>query len=216
MSSFQNFHCCGMTFFPSGKFDVPAKLSPLTADSERAEFPPKRLSRSVLSVFSDPSTEGDVLKRSDFTLPHCYYRSYLQGESELRLKPQHFKQSSLPSLFYCFYYLPGDVVQTLAAAELSHRGWKYHGELKLWFRQAKAEDGLTSNGLMHFDPHRFEQCPFPRAVEFSKFLAASDFASPIGSNPGPLRSGPPTRLPPASPQSMVPQQAPITPSSIGR
>lgn len=205
-----------MAFFPSGKFDVPAKLSPLTDDKERSEFPPKRLSKSVLSLFSDAATEADALRRSDFTLPHCYYRTYLQGESELRLKPQHFKQFSLPSLFHCFYYLPGDVVQTLAAAELSHRGWKYHTELKLWFRQAKAEDGLTSNGLMHFDPVRFEQCPFPRTVDFSKFLAASDFSNQFGGNLGPLRSGPPMRVPPASPQSMVPQQAPITPSSLAR
>ena len=205
-----------MTNFPGGKFVVPSKLSPFVDDTPANGSIPSRVSRQVVSVFSSPSEEAEMLQQAEFTIPHCYFRSYIQGESEFRLKPQHLKHFTLETLFYCFYMLPGDIIQTLAAQELSARGWKYHLDLKKWFRPATGNDAPTSTGLVVFDPSLWGEKSQSTSIDQSKFMPASGHNFPAGMTIGALRTGPPGRLPPASPPSMVPQQPPVTPSSVIR
>jgi hypothetical protein len=205
-----------MTNFPGGKFEVPNKLSPFVDDSVRQPILADRASSSVVSVFAEPSVGEDILRKSDFAIPQCYFRSYIQGESEFKLKPQHLKQFTPQTLFYCFHNLPGDILQVLAAQELSSRGWRYHSEIKRWFRVAASGDVPTSSGLIHFDPTRWEERPYPNNVEQSKFMPGSEHIVPANVNVGGLKSGPPGRQPPASPPTLVPQPAPVTPSSVVR
>jgi hypothetical protein len=205
-----------MTNFPAARFEVPNKLSPFADDSNGHPLLVSRASASVLSVFTPQPIQEEILRKTEFSLPQSYFRSYIQGESEFKLRPQHLKQFSLKTLFYCFHNLPGDIVQVLAAQELSARGWKYHSEIKRWFRQAASGDVPSSSGLIQFDTSRWDECAYPSVIDQSKFLPASAHTLPAGVSLVALRTGPPGRLPPASPQSIVPQQAPITPSSVVR
>jgi hypothetical protein len=211
----QSSHISKMTNFPGGR-PLPTKLSPFADDNPSQPLAGNRASRSIVSLFSDPPDEAECLRKSEYTLPHCYFRSYIQGESEFKLKPQHMKQLSTPALFSSFYLTPGDILQAVAAQELSSRGWKYHSEQKKWFRQATGNDAPSSSGLVVFDPVRWEEVSQSGSVDASKFMPASAHAIPGGVNVGNLRTGPPGRLPPASPPSMVPQQPPITPSNVIR
>ena len=205
-----------MTNFPGAKFEVPTKLSPFVDDAVRQPLLTGRVSSSLLSVFSTPSAELEVLRKTEFPLPRCYYRSYVQGESEFNLKPQHLKQMSIQALFYCFHNMPGDIIQVLAARELASRGWKFHSEIKKWFRQAASGDVPSGSGLIYFDPKRWEERPYPSSIDQSKLLAASDHNLPAGVSVGVLKYAPPGRAPPVSPPSMGPHQAPMTPSSVIR
>lgn len=72
-------------------------------------------------------------------LPMCYY---MQPPA---LKTGHLSKFQLETLFYIFYALPKDVLQAYAAQELYTREWRYHGELKLWFKRATSADGAPSN-----------------------------------------------------------------------
>ena len=191
-----------MENFPGGAgLELPTKLSPLVS-----EPPPNRISRSVISVFASQQEEEAVLKRTEYSLPQCYYRSFLQGASELKLNSSQVGQFSIDSLFYAFYEIPGDVLQAVVAVELHHRGWRYHPELKLWFRQA--ENGVSTQPI-HFDPVKWEQSVFVKAVDQSKFLSSADHMPRFGSNLGVLRTGPQIRLPPGSPHSAAASNPPL-------
>jgi CCR4-NOT transcription complex subunit 2 len=52
------------------------------------------------------------------------------------LKHSHLQKFQLETLFHVFYSMPRDLLQAYAAAELYSRDWRYHMELKLWFRRA--------------------------------------------------------------------------------
>jgi hypothetical protein len=167
------------------------------------------LHKSFLCLASYPDDEVNAINRSEFVTPQWYMRSHITGESELRLKPQQIKKFSLDTLFYCFHYLPGDVLQALASQELLHRGWRYHTDLTMWLRPATAEDGLLpqmmAGGQKHFvsfDPLLWSQRLYHASLESSKFLASSDYtlsaarltqllSSPLLTGPPP----PPRRAP---------------------
>ena len=68
----------------------------------------------------------------------CYY---MQPPA---LKTGHLSKFQLETLFYIFYALPKDVLQAYAAQELYSREWRYHGELKLWFKRAGPSDGIAN------------------------------------------------------------------------
>lgn len=63
-----------------------------------------------------------------YQIPSCYY---IQAPA---LKTGHLARFQLETLFYIFYALPQDVQQAYAAQELYARDWRYHGELKVWFK----------------------------------------------------------------------------------
>ncbi len=85
----------------------------------------------------------------------CYY---MQPPA---LKTGHLSKFQLETLFYIFYALPRDVLQAYAAQELYSREWKYHVDLKLWFKRASPADGVTSSGggvqFIYFDINSWER-----------------------------------------------------------
>ena len=85
----------------------------------------------------------------------CYY---MQPPA---LKTGHLSKFQLETLFYIFYALPKDVLQAYAAQELYTREWRYHGELKLWFKRAGPSDGITSSAAtpqyLYFDINSWER-----------------------------------------------------------
>jgi CCR4-NOT transcription complex subunit 2 len=60
------------------------------------------------------------------------------------LKTGHLSKFQVETLFYIFYALPKDVLQAYAAQELYSREWRYHGDLKLWFKRAGPSDGVIA------------------------------------------------------------------------
>lgn len=77
------------------------------------------------------------------------------------LKTGHLSKFQLETLFYIFYALPKDVLQAYAAQELYTREWRYHGELKLWFKRATSSDGITISSAtpqyLYFDINSWER-----------------------------------------------------------
>jgi CCR4-NOT transcription complex subunit 2 len=88
-------------------------------------------------------------------LPMCYY---MQPPA---LKTGHLSKFQLETLFYIFYALPEDVLQAYSAQELYTREWRYHADLKLWFKRATPADGIpiSSSGAqyLYFDINSWER-----------------------------------------------------------
>jgi CCR4-NOT transcription complex subunit 2 len=89
-------------------------------------------------------------------LPNCYY---MQPPA---LKTGHLSKFQLETLFYIFYALPKDVLQAYAAQELYTREWRYHADLKLWFKRATPADGIAASSLgapqyLYFDINSWER-----------------------------------------------------------
>mmetsp|Transcript_12592 Transcript_12592/g.27830 ORF Transcript_12592/g.27830 Transcript_12592/m.27830 type:complete len:321 (-) Transcript_12592:323-1285(-) len=108
----------------------------------------------LYSTFSGPWAEGPTNREPQYQLPMCYY---MQPPA---LKTGHLSKFQLETLFYIFYALPKDVLQAYAAQELYTREWRYHVELKLWFKRAGLVDGVSnSNGTqyIYFDIHSWER-----------------------------------------------------------
>jgi len=89
-------------------------------------------------------------------LPMCYY---MQPPA---LKTGHLSKFQLETLFYIFYALPKDVLQAYAAQELYSREWRFHGELKLWFKRAGPSDGVANSSTgspqyLYFDINSWER-----------------------------------------------------------
>jgi hypothetical protein len=77
---------------------------------------------SFTSPFTDITPEEKPYK-----FPACY----LTGHT---LKWEYFTKFQNETLFYIFYSLPKDILQSLAALELYRREWRYHGDLKIWLK----------------------------------------------------------------------------------
>ncbi len=77
------------------------------------------------------------------------------------LKTGHLSKFQLETLFYIFYAMPRDLLQAFAAQELYTREWRYHMELKLWFKRAGVADGiaLSSSAVqyIYFDISTWER-----------------------------------------------------------
>ena len=79
------------------------------------------------------------------------------------LKTGHLQQFQPETLFYIFYALPKDVLQAYAAQELYTREWRYHGDLKLWFKRAGPADGIPAQSsvaaqqYLYFDINSWEK-----------------------------------------------------------
>ncbi|GKZ01420.1 hypothetical protein MPSEU_001092800 [Mayamaea pseudoterrestris] len=93
----------------------------------------------IYSTFSSPWSDAPVSKEPHYQLPMCYYMH------PPALKTGHLSKFQLETLFYIFYALPKDVLQAYSAQELYTREWRFHAELKLWFKRATAADGAPSN-----------------------------------------------------------------------
>ena len=68
-----------------------------------------------------------------FTLPSSY------RISQPSLKISNLKKFEPATLMWIFYAMPRDLMQAHAAVELYARDWRFHKDLKLWFRQEQAQ-----------------------------------------------------------------------------
>lgn len=97
---------------------------------------------SLYTIFSGPW--DDSSHETLFSLPASYPK-------HSTVRPEILERLNLESLFVCFYSMPRDMLQILAAQELVNRGWRFHEELRLWFSQAK------SGSVAFFDVHVWER-----------------------------------------------------------
>jgi CCR4-NOT transcription complex subunit 2 len=100
-------------------------------------------SECLYSTFASPWASTPTSRDPQFQLPTCYY---LQPPA---LKMSHFSKFQLETLFYIFYAMPRDVLQVYAAQELYTREWRFHGELRLWFKRDQAQ-------FLYFDIQTWE------------------------------------------------------------
>jgi len=92
--------------------------------------------KSLYATFASPWAEQPSAQTEpQFTLPTCYVMA-----APPPLKHAHLQKFQLETLFHIFYAMPKDLLQAYAAAELYGREWRYHSELKLWFRRANQQD----------------------------------------------------------------------------
>ena len=111
-------------------------------------------SDQLYSTFASPWSESPTTREPQYQLPMCYY---MQPPA---LKTGHLSKFQLETLFYIFYALPKDVLQAYSAQELYSREWRYHVDLKLWFKRASLADGVsTNNGMqyIYFDINSWER-----------------------------------------------------------
>lgn len=104
---------------------------------------------SFNSPFSEqPSNE------SQFTTPPYYLIPQVAN-----MKIENFPKFQIETLFYLFYTMPKDVYQVAAAQELYRREWRYHGELRVWFKQRSSQEILQSQPniqYIYFDINSWE------------------------------------------------------------
>jgi len=116
---------------------------------------------NLYSTFASPWSENPTSREPHYQLPMCYYMN------PPALKTGHLSKFQLETLFYIFYALPKDVLQAYAAQELYTRKWKYHADLKRWFKQAESSDGVPQNGnngnpqYFFFDINSWDRRPVP-------------------------------------------------------
>ncbi|CAM9645633.1 unnamed protein product, partial [Phaeothamnion confervicola] len=117
----------------------------------------------LYATFASPWAETPTTKEPQFQLPVCYY---IQPPA---LKTAHFGKFQLETLFYVFYAMPQDVLQAYAAQELHNRDWRYHGELKLWFKRVTPADALAQPGVqfIYFDHNAWERRGFAGSMHMN-------------------------------------------------
>jgi CCR4-NOT transcription complex subunit 2 len=119
-----------------------------------------------------------------FSLPS----SYRMSQSSLKLS--NMKKFEPATLMWIFYAMPRDMLQAHAAVELYSRDWRYHKDIKLWFRQEQPQPRHTG---------RNSPQPAPGGSLFFYFdINAWDRRVFNGSLPGP--SGQPVSI---TPQQLV-------------
>lgn len=76
------------------------------------------------------------------------------------LKPDHLNKMHMETLFYMFYSMPRDQLQTAAAVELYRREWWFHADLRLWMKMrappADSQAAQTSPHFLFFDVSTWE------------------------------------------------------------
>lgn len=86
-----------------------------------------------------------------FSLPSCYRLP------QPALKTGHLSKFDDTTLLYIFYAMPRDVLQAYAAQELYAREWRYHKDLRTWFKGVKAG---VSIAWTYFDIQSWEKRAF--------------------------------------------------------
>ncbi|KAI9678357.1 MAG: hypothetical protein M1817_006304 [Caeruleum heppii] len=110
---------------------------------------PEHLNLNFSTPFAEP---GSRTVEPEFTLPSCYTVKNIQ--------PLHTKVSSFSdeTLFYIFYEMTRDVMQEVAASELTNRNWRYHKQLKQWltkdtnFEPVRLNPAEERGFYIFFDP----------------------------------------------------------------
>ncbi|KAL8933941.1 MAG: hypothetical protein Q9216_006150, partial [Gyalolechia sp. 2 TL-2023] len=84
-------------------------------------------------TWSGPFAEPNARPlQPDFHLPECYT---VDNVHRVRDKISSFSDETL---FWIFYTQPRDLMQELAASELTSRNWRYHKELMMWLTKDTA------------------------------------------------------------------------------
>mmetsp|Transcript_17501 Transcript_17501/g.29066 ORF Transcript_17501/g.29066 Transcript_17501/m.29066 type:complete len:486 (+) Transcript_17501:492-1949(+) len=138
---------------------------------------------NLYSNFASPWSDAPTTKEPHYQLPMCYY---MQPPA---LKTGHLSKFQLETLFHIFYALPKDVLQAYSAQELYTREWRYHAELKRWFKRATTADGVAnaSSGapqFLFFDLNTWERRLFTGNLQSitSGFLTEDDVRVKIPSS----------------------------------
>lgn len=119
-------------------------------------------SDQLYSTFASPWSESPTTREPHYQLPMCYY---MQPPA---LKTGHLSQFHQETLFYIFYALPKDVLQAYAAQELYSREWRYHVDLKLWFKRAgpaETRTGADAVQYIYFDVGSWERRLFTGSIQ---------------------------------------------------
>lgn len=115
----------------------------------------------LYATFASPWADSPSTREPQYTLPLCYY---MQPPA---LKTSHLSKFQLETLFHIFYAMPKDILQAYAAQELYNREWRYHMDLKLWFKRATQADGLTNAPgvqYIYFDINAWERRLFAGSI----------------------------------------------------
>mmetsp|Transcript_2395 Transcript_2395/g.4983 ORF Transcript_2395/g.4983 Transcript_2395/m.4983 type:complete len:418 (-) Transcript_2395:1309-2562(-) len=128
----------------------------------------------LTDTFGGPFTDKPASSEPNYHIPMCYYMN------PPALKTGHLSKFTLEILFYIFYAMPKDVLQAYSAQELYSREWRYHVDLKLWFKRAAPGDGVDlSDGsakYIYFDFQTWDRRHFSGNVQqiVGGFLSEDD------------------------------------------
>lgn len=97
----------------------------------------------LYNTFTSPFADSPSRREPDYYIPACY------STQAPPLQPPIAKMGlfSEQTLFYIFYSMPKDVLQTAAASELFKRSWRYHKEHRIWISQVPGVEVIKSNGV---------------------------------------------------------------------
>lgn len=115
----------------------------------------------LYSTFNSPFTDQPAPVEPQYKTPACYHMH------PPTLKAEHLTKFQVESLFYMFYAMPRDVLQSTAAIELHRREWRYHAELRVWLKARSAQEmmqGQPGVQFVFFDATTWEARLFTTAT----------------------------------------------------
>lgn len=118
--------------------------------------------------FASPWAREPSALEPSFSLPSSYRLP------QPPLKTGHLTKFDVTTLFYIFYTMPRDLLQSYAAQELYAREWRFHRELKLWFKPEPKAPGAPVYSF--FDINAWEKKAYvgPMSALTNGFLAEED------------------------------------------
>lgn len=113
---------------------------------------------SLYTSFSSPFVDS-ASADANYSTPSCYMNH------SPSFKTEHLARIQMETLFYMFYSMPRDIMQAYAAQELYKRKWRFHVELKLWFKSSDDNENNNSSNnenqqYIYFDITSWEQKAF--------------------------------------------------------
>lgn len=109
------------------------------------------------ALFPSPWAKEPAPREPHYVMPASYRMP------QPALKTGHLAKFDATTLLYIFYAMPRDVLQAYAAQELYAREWRYHRDLKLWFKAEAAAPGKPS-GYVYFDVGSWAKVPYTGSV----------------------------------------------------
>ncbi|KAK9101924.1 hypothetical protein Sjap_019178 [Stephania japonica] len=113
------------------------------------------LQGELYKTFSSPWSDKPAKGEPDYSIPECYY-----AKQPPPLHMGYFSKFKIRTLFYIFYSMPKDEAQLYAANELYKRGWFYHREHQLWFKQLEPlekSNNYERGSYICFDPNTWKK-----------------------------------------------------------
>jgi CCR4-NOT transcription complex subunit 2 len=102
---------------------------------------------SLYLTFSSPFSDAPAAPEVPFfSTPSSYL---MQPPS---LKSDHLNKMHIETLFYMFYSMPRDQLQTAAAVQLYRREWWFHADLRLWMKM-RAPPAPAADAAPAASPH---------------------------------------------------------------